>query len=201
MLALDSNDESFSPFIMPQIIDIHNLMATESNKVELFDSSRPLNQGGFLDQKIPALGATKRKNLKRKVSRPPSSHLGTSKRHLISNRSLPYFACSCQDRKDILVVDDNIFNILTLQTIIECTLKLQTDKALNGKEAVEKVMRRADENQKNPCNCKRLRTNYKLIFMDCNMPIMDGFEATYEIRKKFSQKNIHIAALTAYASE
>ena len=37
--------------------------------------------------------------------------------------------------------------------------------------------------------------------MDCNMPIMDGFEATYEIRKKFSQKEIHIAALTAYASE
>lgn len=46
---------------------------TDNNKVELFDSSRPLNQEGFLDQRIPALGATKKKNLKRKVSRPSSN--------------------------------------------------------------------------------------------------------------------------------
>ena len=52
---------------------------------------------------------------------------------------------------------------------------MKTDKALNGKEAIEKVMNRADEDLKNPCNCNRKRTNYKLIFMDCNMPIMDGF--------------------------
>ena len=37
--------------------------------------------------------------------------------------------------------------------------------------------------------------------MDCNMPIMDGFQATIEIRKYFSSSQIHIAALTAYASE
>ena len=49
-------------------------------------------------------------------------------------------ACSCGDRKDILVVDDNIFNILTLRTIIESSLNMQADKALNGKEAVELVL-------------------------------------------------------------
>ena len=37
--------------------------------------------------------------------------------------------------------------------------------------------------------------------MDCNMPIMDGFEATQNLRKYYSKKQIHIAALTAYASE
>jgi len=59
--------------------------------------------------------------------------------------------CCCQDRNEILVVDDNIFNIMTLQTIIESTLKMQSDKALNGKEAVEKVMRRAEEDIREPC--------------------------------------------------
>ena len=37
--------------------------------------------------------------------------------------------------------------------------------------------------------------------MDCNMPIMDGFQATIEIRKHFNSSEIYIAALTAYASE
>jgi CheY-like chemotaxis protein len=37
--------------------------------------------------------------------------------------------------------------------------------------------------------------------MDCNMPVMDGFQATQEIRKDFDSSQIHIAALTAYASE
>ena len=37
--------------------------------------------------------------------------------------------------------------------------------------------------------------------MDCNMPVMDGFQATIEIRKMFRREEIHIAALTAYATE
>ena len=48
-------------------------------------------------------------------------------------------SCPCISRKDILIVDDNIFNILTLQTILEQTLKLQSDKALNGREALEMI--------------------------------------------------------------
>ena len=95
-------------------------------------------------------------------------------------------ACSCMDRREILVVDDNIFNIITLQTILEYSLKIQSDKALNGKEAVEKVLKRAEEEKKDPCHCHRGRQNYKLIFMDCNMPIMDGFQATLKIREHFT---------------
>jgi len=33
------------------------------------------------------------------------------------------------------------------------------------------------------------------------MPVMDGFQSSIEIRKLFSSDHIHIAALTAYASE
>ena len=40
--------------------------------------------------------------------------------------------------------------------------------------------------------------------MDCNMPIMDGFEATRELKYKMERgeiKNIPIVGLTAYAGQ
>jgi two-component system, sensor histidine kinase len=102
----------------------------------------------------------------------------------------------------VLVVDDNIFNVVTLQTILEFTHSLRSDKATNGKEAVDLVRRRLEMDQRNPCICPLRRSNYKLIFMDCNMPIMDGFQATQEIRKMLPPSTpVCIAALTAYTTE
>lgn len=39
-------------------------------------------------------------------------------------------------------MDDNVFNIITLQAIIEAKYGLQSDKAVNGKEAVDMVKAR-----------------------------------------------------------
>jgi len=52
------------------------------------------------------------------------------------------------------VVDDNVFNIMTLQTMLEVSLKLKSERALNGREAVEAVRRRMQENAEEPCHCK-----------------------------------------------
>ena len=59
------------------------------------------------------------------------------------------------------------------------------DGAHNGKEAIEK-------NDNN---------SYDLILMECNIPEMDGFQATREIRKRETSPRIPIIALTANAMD
>lgn len=80
---------------------------------------------------------------------------------------------------NILLVDDNYFNIEVLQSLIEVQLQLEWDSAFNGLEAVNKVKERY-----NKTCCTKY---YKFIFMDVNMPIMDGYVASSEI-KKFLKK-------------
>jgi signal transduction histidine kinase/ActR/RegA family two-component response regulator len=85
----------------------------------------------------------------------------------------------------VLVVEDNNVN----QKVIEILLKkLGIDMVLatNGKSALELIV----ENS-NP---------YDLILMDCQMPVMDGYEATQKIRELNNEKStVPIIALTAHA--
>jgi len=60
----------------------------------------------------------------------------------------------------------------------------RADVAANGREAVLAASRIA----------------YDLIFMDCQMPVMDGYEATREIRRQEEKgKRVPIVAMTAHA--
>jgi CheY-like chemotaxis protein len=45
------------------------------------------------------------------------------------------------------------------------------DKAINGKKALDMIIKNVEDNQFEICN-------YELILMDCNMPFMDGYQAT-----------------------
>ena len=67
-------------------------------------------------------------------------------------------------------MDDNDFNSVTLQEVINQTYHLSSEVASNGLEALNMVKERPFGNP------------YKLILMDCMMPIMDGFTATRAIR-------------------
>jgi signal transduction histidine kinase/DNA-binding response OmpR family regulator len=85
----------------------------------------------------------------------------------------------------ILLAEDNEVNMKFFRNLLKMK-GLNCDVAVNGEEAV-----RAWE-------C----TNYDLIFMDCQMPIMDGFEATQTIRlAEGNKRHTIIIALTAYAME
>jgi CheY-like chemotaxis protein len=74
-----------------------------------------------------------------------------------------------------LIVDDNFFNLIPLELILRETFGIHTDKALNGQEA---VMKFTHYNLQKDCQCG---IRYKLVLMDLNMPIMDGYKATKEI--------------------
>lgn len=80
----------------------------------------------------------------------------------------------------ILVVEDNRVNQQIMLKFLS-RLGYNSDIAANGVEALECLERK----------------NYDIIFMDCQMPIMDGFEATQEIIKIKKEEKPKIIALTA----
>jgi PAS domain S-box-containing protein len=83
----------------------------------------------------------------------------------------------------VLVVEDNSVNQKVAVRLLE-RLGCRVDVAGNGAEAVQMAT----------------RLPYGLVFMDCHMPEMDGFEATLEIRRHENERGLRampIVALTA----
>ncbi len=82
----------------------------------------------------------------------------------------------------ILLTEDNETNQEIILGLLEES-GINIELALNGQEAVDKYKANPDK--------------YELIFMDLQMPVMDGYEATKLIREE--NKEIPIVALTANA--
>jgi CheY-like chemotaxis protein/signal transduction histidine kinase len=86
---------------------------------------------------------------------------------------------------NILVVEDNQTNQIVIRDMLE-NIGCRIDIAENGLEAVDAI---------------RI-TPYDLVFMDCHMPRLDGYETSRRIRQKKAQsrnKHLPIIALTAHA--
>ncbi len=83
----------------------------------------------------------------------------------------------------VLVAEDNVVNQKIVLKILS-KLGHSADAVANGLEAVQANQRMA----------------YDMILMDCQMPDMDGYQATAEIRKLESKEgHVPIIALTANA--
>ncbi|CAI2387210.1 unnamed protein product [Moneuplotes crassus] len=108
--------------------------------------------------------------------------------------------CGCAQ---ILIVDDNAFNSQVLFMMIKSLkddanaedspfkdIDIKVDMVFDGYAAIDQIKKRMS----NSC-CKF----YKIIFMDINMPKIDGFETTKLIWKTVGeeQKNMVVIALTA----
>jgi CheY-like chemotaxis protein/HPt (histidine-containing phosphotransfer) domain-containing protein len=85
----------------------------------------------------------------------------------------------------VLVVDDNSVNQLIAVKMLE-KLGFKACSVSNGREAIDLLS----------------KVSYGAVLMDCRMPVMDGFEATAQIRKMEEGKtSTPVIALTAYTSE
>ena len=96
------------------------------------------------------------------------------------------------DRNLALVVDDNSINIQFLKAVLD-KLGVDIESAIDGQMAIEKY--------KKSINSIR---PYQIIFMDENMPIMGGIEATQnilEIEKEGKYSHIPIVGLSGDATD
>ncbi len=149
----------------------------------------------ILDDDIPEIQAKYRNlGVANFLTRPldQSSLYNHLVRMLSEDGSLDHFSDSQMQPKDlfprnnkpsgrILIAEDNSVNQLIAQAFLK-ELGYSYHTVANGKEVLEELA----------------QSHFDLILMDCQMPEMDGFEATREIRKNIST-TLPIVALTANA--
>ncbi|OMJ66512.1 hypothetical protein SteCoe_36614 [Stentor coeruleus] len=95
---------------------------------------------------------------------------------------------SCLAKRKVLVVDDTYFNIMAIVHILQSE-GIKCSYVLNGYDAIEKIR----------------VGKYDWVLMDCEMPIMDGWETTMKIKEMVEKGEIKkappIIALTAHSSQ
>ncbi|RYD55834.1 MAG: tetratricopeptide repeat protein [Sphingobacteriales bacterium] len=100
------------------------------------------------------------------------------------NDTLTEHAKNRISRIKLLLVEDNEFNRMVAEDTLKDSLpEVRIDIAVNGQEAVDKVA----------------STNYDVVLMDIQMPVMDGVTATKTIRETLPApaKDTNIIAMTA----
>ena len=110
--------------------------------------------------------------------------LNDSVQHETIKRKTETATANYHDKK-LLLVEDNKLNQKVILGILE-KFHLMPDVADNGQLALEKLA----------------QNSYELILMDCQMPILDGYQTTLKLREfevAFDKKHQPVIALTAHA--
>jgi signal transduction histidine kinase/DNA-binding response OmpR family regulator/HPt (histidine-containing phosphotransfer) domain-containing protein len=89
---------------------------------------------------------------------------------------------SVLEGKRILLVEDNEINMELAMELLK-DVGILYDSAWNGEEAIEKLK----------------ESNFDLVLMDIQMPVMDGLTAARKIREELNNKELPVIAMTAHA--
>jgi signal transduction histidine kinase/CheY-like chemotaxis protein len=82
----------------------------------------------------------------------------------------------------VLVVDDNDLNHEYIHELLDM-LGITVETAFNGQKALDLLAKQ----------------DFDCVLMDCQMPVMDGYEATRQIRRQEKLKDLPVIAMTANA--
>ncbi len=113
--------------------------------------------------------------------------LGVSKNADDKKNELEDFKKHDYEGKRVLLVEDNEFNIEVAKELLDI-VGIAVDVAYNGKEAIDKLY-------------NTLEGYYNMVFMDIQMPVMNGYDAAAAIRtsERRDIREIPIVAMTADA--
>jgi len=103
--------------------------------------------------------------------------------HVITEEEAKVVDESGEQAMRVLVVEDNPVNQLVARKLLE-SLGLEVDVVMGGREAIPLVG----------------ANTYDLVFMDLQMPVMDGFETTRALRSEVGF-NGPVVAMTAHATQ
>ncbi len=165
---------------LPELGDTQLVMLTSLDRHGNVERLQEIGFAGYLTK--PVRGRELRACLERVLGREAGALAGSGPR-LITRSSLAAGGTAGRFRGRVLVVEDNLVNQQVTRRFLE-RLGCQVEVAENGQHAVEFCA----------------RTRYDLIFMDVQMPVMDGLAATREIRRQETEGHrTPIIALTASA--
>ena len=171
----DDLTESENSSQLSEKIDSSGLGA---RRVEALSRLLPLELHSLIYLQTPRDSTTDERNMLLNSHRPNTQHLRYSTQKI---------ECKCPK---VLIVDDDMFNINALELILS-KLKLSSHCAFNGKQAVEKIRLRQNN------RCSTACSQYKVVFLDCNMPVLDGFETARLLRRMIEEGEIDDMKLIA----
>ena len=168
----------------PEINDVTLLMLSSANFND--DQQRQLAQAGVAGQLLKPLRQFELREVLGsavKARRGEAAALDAPKVAPIEKKTVPAFTTPAQTSGlRVLLAEDNEVNVEIALDMLQ-NLGFKVDCAANGTEAVTMAKKHG----------------YDIIFMDCQMPEMDGFEATRAIRKSITENPPIIIAMTAHA--